>query len=119
MRQRPTAALLELDDPYTGWVPDDYKLQEAVITMNNEKCSSCGNPVWLCHSASNQIEFEIRKGACYGKAEVDDIKKTHPELDEPGPGEYYYAVAVGIDDGEGGHEPLPRRREAMAVIADS
>lgn len=79
-------------------------------------CKSCGNPVWLCHSADNRIQFEIRTGACFARAEIEDYedeKAGHPKL---GSGEYHYAVAVGLDNEDGTHEPLPSRLEALNKI---
>lgn len=113
--QRPTAALLEEDDPYKGWTSHDYRLQEAINIMDREVCKSCGNPVWLCHSYDNRIQFELKVGACYGSAEVQDAdnKPDAPKLEA---GEYYYAVAVGLENDDGTHDPLPSRREAMQKL---
>lgn len=119
MRQRPTAALLELDDPYTGWTPDDYKLQEAVITMNREKCKDCGNPVWLCHvggAVGNEVEFLVSTQGCYGKAAIAEYEddKSNPELEA---GEYHVALAVGLLNEDGSREPLPSRYQAYEQMA--
>lgn len=113
--QRPIAALLELPDPNTGWTSHDYRLQEALNIIEREKCPTCGNPVWLCHSTSNEIQFEVRIGACYGKAEIEEYEKdeTKPKL---GAGEYLYSVPVGIENEDGTYEPLPSRREALTKI---
>lgn len=83
--------------------------------MDREKCQSCGNPVWLCHSADNRIQFEIKTGACYAKAEIEDYEKgdAAPKL---GSGEYRYAVPVGVENEDGSNERLPSRREALAKI---
>jgi len=83
--------------------------------MDREICKTCGNPVWLCHSTSNDIQFEVRVGACYAKAEIEDYEKdqSKPKLQA---GEYLYAVPVGLDNEDGTHEPLPSRREALAKI---
>lgn len=115
MRQRPTAALLELDDPYSGWTSHDYRLQEALSIIEKEVCKTCQNPVWLCHSASNLIDFDIRVGACYADAELKDYEKLHPDA-ELETGQYRYAVAVGLENEDGTRDPLPSRREAMEQI---
>jgi hypothetical protein len=115
MRQRPTAALLEETDPFTNWNSLDYRLQEAFTALDNEICKTCGNPVWFCHSADNRIDFEIRTGACYAKAEIDDFEEnnSNPKLEA---GEYHYAVPVGIKNEDGTFDPLPSRREAMEKL---
>lgn len=83
--------------------------------MDREICKSCGNPVWLCHSADNRIQFDVKVGACYAKAEIQDYEKDKgkPEL---GSGEYLYAVPVGVENEDGSHDPLPSRREALKKI---
>lgn len=114
MRQRPTAALLELDDPYSGWTSHDYRLQEAFTSMQHEKCNRCGNPVWLCHSYDSRIDFEVQVRTCYADAEIKDHEKQHP--DELKPGDYYIATAVGIEGEDGEREPLPPRSEAIEAM---
>lgn len=119
MRQRPLAALLELEDPFSGWTSYDYRIQEAINIMDREVCKSCGNPVWLCHSADNRIQFDVRVGACYAKAEIEDVEKSGRELKA---GEYFYAVPTGVESGRDrktgkmNYDPLPSRREAMQKL---
>lgn len=84
--------------------------------MDREVCNSCGNPIWLCHSADNRIQFDVRTGACYAKAEIEDYEDEKSGKPKLGPGEYHYAVAVGLDNEDGTFEPLPSRREAMEKI---
>lgn len=114
--QRPTAALLEEPDPFTGWTSYDYRIQEALNILDREICKTCGNPVWVCHSTDNRIQFEVKTGACYARAEIEefeDEKSGNPKL---GAGEYHYAVGVGLDNEDGSHEPLPTRSEALAKM---
>jgi len=112
--QRPTAALLEESDPTQGWTPHDYRLQEAVYILNKEVCKTCGNPVWLCHSTNNAIDFEVLTGACYAKAELEDFE-TGPAAQKLSAGEYLYAVPIGIKNEDNTFDPLPSRREAMTT----
>lgn len=83
--------------------------------MDREVCKSCGNPVWLCHSTDNRIQFEVKTGACYAKAEIEEYEedKTKPKLQA---GEYHYAIPVGLENEDGTHDALPPRREALAKI---
>lgn len=119
-RQRPIAALLEEPDPYSNWTSHDYRVQEAIHTIDREVCKSCGNPVWLCHSYDNRIQFDVRVGACYAKAEIEDIEKENERsgVDSLKPGEYRYAVPIGIENGKDKngkktYDPLPSRSEAL------
>lgn len=109
--QRPTAALLNDPNPQGSWTRIDYLLQDAYYIMDHEICTICNNPIWLCHSTDNRIDFEIKKRTCYAKAEIEDFEKdkVNNKLDS---GEYIIASPIGIDDGEGNYEPLPNRREA-------
>lgn len=116
-KKRPTAALLELPDPYSDWNGQDYRLEEASLVLDREICKSCGSPVWLCHTASNAVGFEVRSGWCYGKAEIEDYNESNeaPKLEA---GEYRYAVAVGAKTGvDDERDPLPRRSEALDNLA--
>lgn len=97
----------------TGWTSHDYRIQEAAYIIENERCKTCGNPIWLCHSTNNEIDFEVRTGACYAKAELDDFEEN-PVNEKLGSGEYHYAAAVGIKNEDGTYEPLPTRREVMS-----
>lgn len=109
--QRPSAALLCEPDPMGGWTFMDYLIQDAFFTLDRETCTICKNPVWLCHSLDNRIDFEIVTQTCYANAELEDFKKSDrfKRLD---PGEYPLAKAVGVDNGDGDYDPLPTRKEA-------
>lgn len=113
--QRPTAALLELPDPNAGWTSHDYRIQEAVSILDKEICKTCSNPVWLCHSTDNRIDFEVRIGTCYAQAELKDYEENKSNADLNN-GEYPYAVAVGVENEDGSRDPLPSRREAMMTV---
>lgn len=75
----------------------------------------CNNPIWLCHSTDNRIDFKVRTRTCYGKAEIEDYENTErgKKLDS---GSYLIAVPTGIEDGAGGVEPLPNRHEAYIKV---
>lgn len=84
----------------------DYMLQEAFYTMDHEICTICNNPIWLCHSTDNRIEFKVVTRTCYAKAELEDYEKSEKGKNA-GAGEYTVARPVGIDD-----DPIPSRTEA-------
>lgn len=109
--QRPVAALLCEPDPNTGWTQEDYLIQDAFFMMETEVCTICNNPIWLCHSTDNRIDFSVKTRTCYAKAEMEDFEKGEKgkNLDS---GEYIIAVPVGIEDEKGVPEPLPARHEA-------
>lgn len=109
--QRPSAALLCESDPYGGWLPVDYMIQEAYHTMDQEVCTICNNPIWLCHSTDNRIDFKVTTRTCYAKAELEDAEKRDKSK-SLGSGEYLVARPIGIEDLRGSYEPLPNRHEA-------
>lgn len=114
--QRPTAALLYLKNPHTGWTKIDYLLQEAYLTMGREICSICKNPIWLCHSTNNEIDFEVKTLTCYARADLDIMEES--KRDKLAPGEYRVVKPVGVDNGLGGKDPLPNRRTAYKSMPE-
>lgn len=112
---RPTAALLCEPDPKGDYTRMDYLLEDAFFTMDREICTICNNPVWLCHSTDNRIEFEVKVRTCYAKADIESYEKSERGK-RLGDGEYLVARAVGLDDGQGNYEPLPSRHEAYQRI---
>lgn len=93
----------------------DYMLQDAYFTMDTEVCTICSNPVWLCHSTDNRIDFKVKTRTCYAKAEIEDFESS-AKGKKLGSGEYLIAVPSGIEDGEGNEEPLPLRHEAYGKM---
>ena len=115
--QRPVAALLYEPDPHGEWTRMDYKIQDAFFTMDNEICTICNNPVWLCHSTDNRIDFKVKTRTCYAKAEIEDFESSEKGKNLSS-GEYVIAVPIGIEDGRGEFEPLPSRHEAYTTMPD-
>lgn len=69
--------------------------------------------MWLCHSTNNAIDFEVKVGVCYAKAELEDYE-NNPANEKLGSGEYRYTMPVGIKNEDGTYEPLPSRLEALS-----
>lgn len=116
--QRPVAALLYAGNPNKDWERLDYLLQDAYYVMDTEICSICNNPIWLCHSTDNRIDFKVSTRTCYAKAEIDDFEST-ARGKKLGSGEYVIAKPIGIEDAQGEPEPLPPRHEAYARMQNS
>lgn len=115
--QRPTAAVLETEDPHEGWNRLDYLIQDAVFVLESEECPRCHNPIWLCHSMDNRIDFKVVKRTCYAMAELEDFEKT-PEGKSLEAGQYTHAVPIGIENEDGSFEELPTRREAYESMPE-
>lgn len=116
--QRPTAALLMEPNPHGDWTKVDYLLIDAFHILDAETCTICNNPIWLCHSTDNRIDFSVTKRTCYAKAEIEDFEKSTEgkNLDS---GEYLIAVPRGIENATGIDDPLPTRSEAYKSMPSS
>lgn len=116
--QRPSAALTYDPNPKGDWTRFDYLIQDAYYVMDREVCTICNNPIWLCHSTDNRIEFKVDKRTCYAKAELEDFEKQ-TKRDTLSSGEYLIARPIGLEDDQGNYEPLPNRREAYERLPES
>ena len=77
----------------------DFKLLEAYQQLQDEICPSCGQPVWLCRSTSQNIAWSVHETTCqYTKAVEEkkwrlDHKKGSPKKeDRAGWGRILYAT---------------------------
>lgn len=93
--------------PTDPWEPYDFKLLEAYQILQDETCSMCGQPIWICRSDSGNVRIKVLKTQCNVSAELEkkqqsDEKRKHKLK----PGEYYYTSVETYDGGS-----LPSRRE--------
>jgi hypothetical protein len=67
-------------------------LLEAYQILQDETCSLCGNPIWVCRNeAATNVGFKVKTVKCFAKAELDrhsemqqkknSKRKTHGEQD--------------------------------------
>jgi hypothetical protein len=93
---RPSAHILGLKKPLSGWSESDHKLAVAYSTLEAETCDKCGNPIWLCRTTDERVEFEVKKYRCFATAEIEQReekwRKQNKKGDRLKPGEYEYAV---------------------------
>lgn len=59
----------------------DYKLLEAYQIMDDETCGQCGNPIWLCRSTSNDIEWTVQSSTCYATKRVEEKRDSKRDKD--------------------------------------
>lgn len=86
------------------WSDDDKKLALAYTILQKETCSQCGQPLWICRSSNNKLDFSIQKDTCYVDAELQRASKSKQKSDELKDGEFRFAVPKMIDN-----SPLPSR----------
>lgn len=70
------------EQPTEPWTEYDFKILEAYQILQDEICNQCGNPVWLCHSSDNRIDFKAVNSTCFAtKAHMErlDAKKKRDQ----------------------------------------
>lgn len=121
-KMRPLATVYQLPDPYGEWSHMDYRLLTAYNQLENETCSKCGNPIWLCHSTDNDIDWNVDTTKCYATEAIekrrwkDDSankkKRGGPPREEVSSwGREYHAVPKLLPTSD--RENLPTRSEFM------
>jgi hypothetical protein len=111
---RPSAHILALKKPLSGWSEWDHKLAVAFSQLEAEICEKCGNPIWICRTTDDRVQFTVEKYRCFADAELEKKRnKRTKEKRELKPGEYEYTRAETIDGG-----PLPSREDYYKRISE-
>lgn len=108
--------MLFREQPTDPWTDFDFMLLEAYQILQDETCSQCGNPIWICRNenASN-VGFKIKKSICFAKAEMDRWTEQQERNDKKlKPGEMAYPLAYTYDGGD-----FPSRREFYQYLSDT
>lgn len=92
----PTAVIRGAKNPHKHH-PADYNFAHAVKTLLEEKCPSCGVPIWWALSSNSDIEFDLRTITCH--ACVHKAAETKDQEHKPGVSQVVYAIPAD-DDGE-------------------
>lgn len=103
------------EQPSSPWIDFDFMLVEALQILEDETCSECGNPIWVCRNdAATNVGFKIKTTKCYAKAELEKWNdKQQKRKAKQQPGEMPYIVAYTYDDG-----PMPTRRSYYQGVSD-
>ena len=96
---RPSVLILGKDSRKTRWTPTDIVLAKAYQRFLEELCQQCGQPKYICHNDSGDIEMKVKYDVCEAakKAEArqaDIVKETKKN---PVYGQRVYAVGVLSD----------------------
>lgn len=108
--------MLFYEQPDKPWVPFDFMLIEALQMLEDETCTECGNPIWVCrNNEATNVGFKIKTTKCYAKAELEKWRETEEKKNKNKKkyGEMPYIVAYTYDDG-----PLPTREEYYRSLSD-
>jgi hypothetical protein len=73
---RPTSLILHTQ-PRKKWNEHDFLLLKAYKILQDERCSQCGLPRWICHNESSDIQIAVRDDLCYAKKEIE--AKANPK----------------------------------------
>lgn len=100
------------DDPWTEF---DFMLVESFQMLEDETCSECGNPIWICRNESaTNVGFKIKTTKCFAKAELDKWREAEEKKKKKQKhGEMPYIVAYTYDE-----SPMPTRREYYESLSD-
>ena len=85
--------------------------------LQDETCSMCGNPIWICRNEyANNIGFKIKSSKCFAKAELDkhQERESKKKSKVKKHGEQEYVLAYAYDGGE-----MPSRMSYLTAVAES
>jgi len=104
------------EQPSEPWTPFDFMLIEAMQMLEDETCTECGNPIWICRNedASN-VGFRIKVSKCFAKAELDKWRESEEKSNSNKKkyGETPYIVAYTYDE-----SPFPTRESYYQGLSD-
>jgi hypothetical protein len=104
------------EQPSDPWTPFDFMLVEALQILEDETCSDCGNPIWICrNSEATNVGFKIKTSTCFAKAELDRWRDAEEKKNKNKKkyGETPYIVAYTYDD-----SPMPSREQYYRGLLD-
>jgi hypothetical protein len=108
-------ALLFREQPTDPWNEFDFLLVEAYQMLEDETCTECGNPIWICRNESaTNVGFKIKTTKCFAKAELDKWnEKQEKKKAKLSHGEMPYIVPYTYDEG-----PMPSRKQYYQSLSD-
>lgn len=63
--------------PSDDWDEYDFLLLEANQILEDERCSQCGLPRWICHNEDSDVRIELTDDTCFVKREIDAERELH------------------------------------------
>jgi hypothetical protein len=107
--------MLFQEQPTEPWTQFDFMLVEALQILEDETCSECGNPIWICRNEeAPNLGFKIKMTRCFAKGELERWQeKQEKKKSKKTPGEMPYIVSYTYDDG-----PMPSRNSYYKGLSD-
>jgi hypothetical protein len=104
------------EQPTEPWNEFDFLLVEALQILEDETCSECGNPIWVCRNEdASSIGFKVKTSTCFAKAELDRWQEREEKNKgkRKRHGQSQYVVAYSYDD-----SPMPSRKSFYMGLAN-
>ena len=98
----PSAIIRNAENPRKHH-PADYALAHAVHVLTEEKCPSCGVPIWHAYSEDSAVDFTEDLHVCYSCKHSEEAAKDRKKRS----GERHTVRPVPAE----GHQELPTRGE--------
>lgn len=100
---------------------------DAYQLLQNETCSHCGHPVWLCRN--EDVQWDVRTDTCFAEKEQqswEDSKKDKNGKSDLRPGEHAYTVPFvylknergQFISGEPDYDNLPGREDYYKQLSE-
>lgn len=82
------------------WSKLDVLVMQAYQIVEEERCSQCGLPRYLCHSDDPRLQVRIKEDSCYAKQEVDKYEEGRKEGSKSGSAypEFYTTDGTPLTD---------------------
>lgn len=92
--------MLFKEQPTDPWTDFDFILVEAMQILEDETCSQCGNPIWICRNENaHSIGFKVKTATCFATAELErwQEKEEKKNTKKKKYGQYPYTVPYSYD----------------------
>lgn len=72
------------EDNRKAWSELDVLIMQAYQIVEDERCSQCGLPRWLCHNSDPRLQVRMKQDFCYAASEAKEAEKRRKDDDEGG-----------------------------------
>lgn len=96
---RPTTMILG-EDNRKPWSHLDVLIMQAYQIIEDERCSQCGAPRWLCRNEDPRLQVKIKVDDCYAKQEISKFEDSRKDKDKGGVAypEFYTTDGTPLED---------------------
>ena len=117
LRMPPTTLIYTARQPSDEWDDFDKKLAVAAHILKKQTCPKCGQPLWICRSDNNNLDFVVRTAVCYSSKALETARKKREKSNAKNkdlkPGEFEYVEPVMLFDAK-----MPTRDEWLKSLQE-